>query len=338
MEFRILGHLEVVRGSRRLELGGPKQRAVLAALVLEPNSVVPLYRLLDQLWGEEPPPRATATLQAYVSNLRRILEPERRPRAPATVLMTQAPGYLLRVDPGRVDFLVFRALATKGRQLLVEGKPRAAREAFTESLALWRGHPLGDLPDERFSQLTATRLEDERLDVLEGEIDADLALGQHAAIIPELEHLVTEHPYRERFWYQLLLSMYRAGRQADALSGFQRVRALFSEDLGIDPSASCGRSKERSCSSPLLSIGSLPWKRSRWSKPPAGKPQNYRCNRPRPRPASPTSTVFRSLAAVLNWPPSSRWRKKSIKAAVVCFSSRVSPGSESLAWLRSSSP
>jgi DNA-binding SARP family transcriptional activator len=238
MEFRILGHLEVVRGSRRLELGGPKQRAVLAALVLEPNSVVPLYRLLDQLWGEEPPPRATATLQAYVSNLRRILEPERRPRAPATVLVTQAPGYLLRVDPGRVDFLVFRALATKGRQLLVEGKPRAAREAFTESLALWRGHPLGDLPDERFSQLTATRLEDERLDALEGRIDAELALGQHAAIIPELEHLVTEHPYRERFWYQLLLSMYRAGRQADALSGFQRVRALFSEDLGIDPSAS----------------------------------------------------------------------------------------------------
>jgi DNA-binding SARP family transcriptional activator len=237
MEFRILGPLEVVRGSRRLELGGPKQRAVLAALVLEPNRVVPLYRLLDQLWGDEPPPRATATLQAYVSNLRRILEPHRRPRAPATALVTQAPGYLLRVAPGRIDFLVFEALATKGRQLLADGKPRAARDAFTESLALWRGRALADLLDERFSQLTATRLEDERLDALEGRIDAELALGQHAAIIPELEHLVTEHPYRERFWYLLLLSLYRAGRQADALTGFQRVRALFSEDLGIDPGA-----------------------------------------------------------------------------------------------------
>jgi DNA-binding SARP family transcriptional activator len=237
MEFRILGPLEVVIGSRRLELGGPKQRAVLAALVLEPNRVVSLYRLLDQLWGEEPPPRATATLQAYVSNLRRILEPERRPRAPATVLVTQAPGYLLRVDPGGVDFLVFKALATKGRQLLTEGKPRAAREAFTESLALWRGPALADFLDEGFSQLTATRLEDERLDALEDRIYAELALGQHTAIIPELEHLVTEHPYRERFWYQLLLSLYRAGRQADALSGFQRLRALFSDDLGIDPSA-----------------------------------------------------------------------------------------------------
>jgi DNA-binding SARP family transcriptional activator len=237
MEFRILGPLEVVRGSRRLELGGPKQRAVLAALALEPNRVVPLYRLLDQLWGEEPPPRATATLQAYVSNLRRILEPERRPRTPATVLVTQAPGYLLRVDPGGVDFLLFEAQATKGRQLLAAGKPRAARDAFTESLALWRGPALADLLDERFSQTTATRLEDERLDVLEGRIDAELALGQHAAVVPELERLVTEHPYRERFWYLLLLSLYRAGRQADALSGFHRVRALFSEDLGIDPSA-----------------------------------------------------------------------------------------------------
>src|SRR5919106_1988355 len=238
MEFRILGPLEVVGGSRRLELGGPKQRAVLAALVLESNRVVPLYRLLDQLWGEEPPPRATATLQAYVSNLRRILEPERRPRAPASVLVTQAPGYLLRVDPGRVDFLVFKALATKGRQLLTEGKPLAARDAFTESLALWRGPALADFLDEGFSRLTATRLEDERLDALEGRIDAELELGHHTAIIPELEHLVTEHPYRERFWYQLLLSLYRAGRQADALNEFQRVRALFSEDLGIDPSAS----------------------------------------------------------------------------------------------------
>src|SRR5918996_5577334 len=190
MEFRILGPLEVVRGSRRLELGGPKQRAVLAALVLEPNRVVPLYRLLDQLWGEEPPPRATATLQAYVSNLRRILEPERRPRAPATVLVTQAPGYLLRVDPGRIDFLVFEALATKGRQLLADGKPHAARDAFTESLALWRGPALADFLDEGFSRLTATRLEDERLDALEGRIDADLALGQHTAVIPELEHQV----------------------------------------------------------------------------------------------------------------------------------------------------
>src|SRR5918996_4726667 len=237
MEFRILGPLEVVGGSRRLELGGPKQRAVLAALVLESNRVVPLYRLLDQLWGEEPPPRATATLQAYVSNLRRILEPERRPRTPATILVTQAPGYLLRIDPDRVDFLVFEALATKGRRLLADGKPHAAREVFTQSLALWRGPALADLVDERFSQTTATRLEDERLDVFEGRIDAELALGQHAAIIPELERQVTEHPYRERFWYLLLLSLYRAGRQADALNSFHRVRALFSEELGIDPSA-----------------------------------------------------------------------------------------------------
>ena len=142
MEFRILGPLEVVRGSRRLELGGPKQRAVLAALVLEPTRVVPLYRLLDQLWGEEPPPRATATLQAYVSNLRRILEPERPPRAPATVLVTQPPGYLLRVGPGDVDFLRFEALAAEGRRLLSDGQPGPAHRAFTESLALSAHHHL----------------------------------------------------------------------------------------------------------------------------------------------------------------------------------------------------
>src|ERR671919_89828 len=117
MEFRILGLLEVVRGSRRL----------------------------DQLWGEEPPPRATVTLQAYVSNLRRILEPERRPRSPANVLVTQPPGYVLRVDSSRVDFLAFEALATKGRQLLAEGNPRTARDAFTESLALWRGPALAGI-------------------------------------------------------------------------------------------------------------------------------------------------------------------------------------------------
>ena len=236
MEFRILGPLEVVRGSRRLELGGPKQRAVLAALLVEPNRVVPLYRLLDQLWGEEPPPRATATLQAYVSNLRRILEPERRPRSPANVLVTQPPGYVLRVDSSRVDFLAFEALAMKGRQLLAEGNPRTARDAFTESLALWRGPALADLLDEGFLQNTATRLEDLRLAALDERFEVELALGRHADVISELEYLVTEHPYRERFWFLLLLSLYRAGRQADALNAFRKVRTVFSEDLGIDPS------------------------------------------------------------------------------------------------------
>jgi DNA-binding SARP family transcriptional activator len=228
--------LEVLDGQRLVELGRPKQRALLAVLLVHANQVVALDRLIEELWGEEPPAQATASLQAYVSNLRRALEPGRPPRTPSRVLVTQPPGYRLVVAPTDLDAAGFVALAEEGHRLLEAERPAPAVQVLREALGLWRGPALADMADEPFAQAERQRLEELRLVVLEERLDAELAVGGHAAAAVELGDLVGRYPFRERLHGLLMLALYRSGRQAEALQAFQAARRVLGEELGVDPS------------------------------------------------------------------------------------------------------
>src|SRR5580765_5652214 len=205
MEFRILGPLEVISDGQSLDLGGAKQRALLAVLLLNPNQVVSRDRLIDALWEENPPDTAPKALQVHVSRLRRLLGSDR--------IETRTPGYAIRVDLDELDAERFERLAAEG-----ESSQRA------EALALWRGPPLADVAHTRFARQEIGRLQERRLAVLEERIEGDLALGRRADLIAELEALAAEHPLRERFRALLMLALYRGGRQAEALDVYQDAR------------------------------------------------------------------------------------------------------------------
>jgi DNA-binding SARP family transcriptional activator len=216
-------------------LGGPKERLLLALLLTRPNQVVPVEALIRGLWGEAPPPTAAKTLQSHVKRLRRALEPERARGAADEVLVTRQPGYLLRVAPGALDATRFEELTAQGGRALAEGTTPAAESMLREALGLWRGQAFEEFLDSDFGAAESDRLAELRLVALEDRIEADLRLGRHRELVAELEGLVREHPLRERLWAQLLLALYRAGRQADALLAYQRARSILVEDLGIDP-------------------------------------------------------------------------------------------------------
>ncbi len=235
MKWRILGPLEVTAGDEPVDLGGPKQRALLAVLLIHANRVVALDQLIDALWGEAPPARATATLQVFISNLRRSLEPDRPPRSPATVLLTRPPGYMLTVEPDNLDSGRFERLARDGRRLLVEGDPSGAHAALTEALNLWQGRALAEFAHEAFAQPEANRLEGLRLLAVEDRVQAGLDLGRHREVVAELETVLADNPLRERLWGMLMLAEYRSGRQADAVRSFQEARRRLAEELGIEP-------------------------------------------------------------------------------------------------------
>ena len=235
VQFRLLGPLEAQDGERRVELGRPKQRVLLAVLLVHANQVVSLDRLVEELWGEEPPPQAAASLQTYVSNLRRALEPGRPARAPSRVLVSQPPGYRLVVGAGDLDAAQFAALAEEGHRLLGAGRPAAAAQVLREGLALWRGPALAEVADEAFAQAERNRLEELRVAALEDRVAADLDLGGHAAAVAELEELAGRYPFRERLAGLLMLALYRSGRQAEALQAFQAARRALADELGIDP-------------------------------------------------------------------------------------------------------
>jgi DNA-binding SARP family transcriptional activator len=235
MEFRILGPLEVVRGDRPVDLGRPKQRALLAVLLLDANHVVPVDRIVDRLWGDHAPPRAVDALQVHVAGLRRALEPERPPRTPPQILVTQPPGYMLRISPEDLDAARFEDLAAQGHRLLTEGRPAEARPLLIEALALWRGPALVEFAFQPFAQAEAARLEELRALALENRLEADLALGGASALIPELEQLLTIRPLRERVWALLMLALYRAERQSDALDAFARARKVLYNEMGVEP-------------------------------------------------------------------------------------------------------
>ncbi len=235
MQFQILGPLQVLDAGRPLALGRPKQRAVLAILLLDAGSVVSLDRLVEELWGPQAPSQALASVQAYVSHLRRLLEPQRAPGAPATVIVNQAPGYRIVVGPDDLDAARFETLARTGHDLLHEGEAARAAETLEAALGLWRGPVLADLADAPFVQAERARLEDLRLTALEDRLGADLRIGRHARIVAELERLTGEHPFRERLQGLRMAALYRCGRQAEALQGYQQFRVQLREELGLDP-------------------------------------------------------------------------------------------------------
>jgi YVTN family beta-propeller protein len=243
MDYRILGSFEVRMEGRLVGLGGEKPRALLAILVLHRNEVVSADRLIDDLWGESPPETALRTLRAYVSRLRKALgangaspdESDRASGADGGVLVTQGHGYVLRVAPGELDVERFGEMADRGREALAARKPREAAAMLSEALAIWRGPPLADFAYEPFAQSSIAQLEELRLAAIEDRVEADLALGRARNLVGELRDLVARYPLRERLRGQLMLGLYRSGRQAEALEVFQEFRRTLSEELGLEP-------------------------------------------------------------------------------------------------------
>jgi YVTN family beta-propeller protein len=233
VDFRILGPLEVSNHGHELAIAGSKQRAVLAILLLHANEVVSSDRLIEQLWGERPPPTAAKSLQVHVSRLRRSLESGGQ--GSESPIVTRGGGYLIRIEPNELDLERFRALMEEGTRALADGVPGRATELLGEGLALWRGAPLADFAYESFAQPEIAQLEELRLTAVEARIEAELALGHHAQTIGELESLVDRHPFRERLWAQLMLALYRSGRQAEALQAYREARRALVDDLGIEP-------------------------------------------------------------------------------------------------------
>jgi DNA-binding SARP family transcriptional activator len=225
LEFRILGPLEVVEEGRVLTLAGGRQRSLLALLLTRPNEVVSADRLIDELWPSEPPQNAANALQYHVSQLRKSL-------GAADTVVTQPPGYLIRIGPNELDLLRFERLVAEAER----AAPEQAAELLREALALWRGPALADVANEPFAQMEILRLEELRLRALELRLEADLAGGRHGEVVGELEALVREHPLRERLRAALMRALYGSGRQAEALELYRETRRTFVDELGIEPS------------------------------------------------------------------------------------------------------
>jgi DNA-binding SARP family transcriptional activator len=226
MDFRILGPLEVDRDGRALKLAGARERAILAILLLHANEIVSTDALIDRVWPSEPPSTAGKALQVYVSRLRKELGTD--------VIVTRSPGYLIRVGPDELDLHRFEQLFDRAHG----AEPRVASELLREALSLWRGAPLADFAYDAFAQAEVARLEELRFAALEERLQADLALGRHGQLVGELDSLVAEFPLRERLRELLMLALYRAGRQAEALALYQEGRRLLDEELGLEPSES----------------------------------------------------------------------------------------------------
>lgn len=226
VKYRVLGPLMAARGSAPCELGGPRQKMVLAALLANGNRVVSRDALIDAVWSSDPPTAAKASLHSYVSNLRKELGEDQ--------ISSEGGGYRIVVDHDSLDARLFESMVDQARSRLPDD-PAASLSAFRDALALWYGSPYGDLGWEPALRIEAIRLEELRLVAVEDWIEADLTLGQHERVIGQLQSLVREHPYRERFHAQLMLALYRAGRQVEALRVFEDCRRRFAEELGIDP-------------------------------------------------------------------------------------------------------
>jgi DNA-binding SARP family transcriptional activator len=227
MDYRILGPLEALDGERQLPLGGARQRAVLAVLLLHANETLTRDVIVDELWGEDAPPTAAKVLQNCVSALRKELPPD--------TIRTVGGAYGLTLEPGELDRDRFERMLAEGRAALEGGDHAEASDQLRRALALWRGAPLSDFSYERFAEDEIKRLEELHVAALEDRIEADLALGHHDELVPELEALVTRHPLRERLRGQLMLALYRAGRQAEALDSYRAARRTLLADLGIEP-------------------------------------------------------------------------------------------------------
>src|SRR4051794_9141854 len=235
VEVRALGPVEVVVDGSPVDLGPPKQRALFALLLAGADRVVSVDALTERLWAGEPPPRASASLQAYVSNLRRILEPNRAAGTTATVLVTRAPGYLLRTTEMFVDVREFADLVARADARLAADDAAGALSDLDDALGLWRGEPYADVREADWADLEVTRLDELRLSAVEQRARALLDLGRPQAAVADLEALVTTHPLRERSWELLAVALYRCGRQADALTALRTAKERLADELGIDP-------------------------------------------------------------------------------------------------------
>ena len=232
MEFRILGPLQVVHRDQPVVLAGARERAVLALLLLSANEVVSAERLAEDLWSASPPEGAVKALRVFVSRLRKAL----RAAGADEILVTQSPGYVVRIDPADLDAARFQALVADGRRLAAEGDHHRAAAVFREALALWRGPALADVGDAPLARAEAARLEEARLAATEERIEADLACGRHAELIAELDAFTRAHPLRERLWGQRMLALYRSGRQVEALRAYRELREFLAEEVGLEPS------------------------------------------------------------------------------------------------------
>ncbi len=231
IDYRLLGPIEAGANGQVLDVGGQKQRALLAILLLNANQPVPRDVVVDRLWGERPPAGAQHTLEVYVSRLRKTLEPA----AAGPVVLARRGAYLLRAASERIDVCRFERLAGEGRRALAANAPGRAGGHLREALALWRGAPLADVGDEPFARAEIARLEELRAGVLEDRIEADLALGRHVELVSELEALTAAFPLRERLHQQRMIALYRCGRQAEALAAYQAARRMLVDELGIEP-------------------------------------------------------------------------------------------------------
>ncbi len=285
MDFRILGPFEVRDGSRPLALGGEKQRAVLAILLLHRNEVVSADRLIDELWGESPPPGARRTLRAYISKLRRALaadgaapaEGGNSEREPGDgVLLTRGHGYVLEVLPGELDLDRFTEAAERGRDALAAGRPADAARLLREGLSLWRGAPLGEFSYEGFAQTAIAQLEELYLGAVEERAEADLVLGRAREHVGELRDLVARHPLRERLRGQLMLALYRAAGRPRRSRSTRISAGRCLRSWASSPGTAFSSSSSRS--SPATPPSTFPPRPRR----PARASPGRRCLRPRP--------------------------------------------------------
>jgi DNA-binding SARP family transcriptional activator len=223
----LLGPLRVEVGERTVDIGAAKQRAIIEVLALHAGSAVSTAQLIDSLWGEAPPLRASKALQVYVSRLRQTLGEES--------IRTEAPGYALTVPRDHIDVHVFEQTIEAARRALRAHQSSRAVELFDRALELWQGDPLADLDDSDVGRAEVARLHELRVSALEQRAAARTEMGDAGEVVPELERLVIEHPFRERLWCQLMVALYRSGRQHDALAAYRRARRVLVDELGIEP-------------------------------------------------------------------------------------------------------
>lgn len=238
-EYRILGPLEIIRDGRTCTPQATKQRALLALLIYHANEHLTTHRLIDELWDSRPPASAHATLQMYVSAVRRTLFPahsgaDRDPRR-HPILRTECSGYVMRIEPEDLDLTRFRALAERGRSAVRDGRCAEAGEHFRQALALWRGTALADLSHTGMLAHYALRLDEERLAIWQERIGADMCRGWSTEVVGELEELCAKYPLREFFYEQLMYALYHSGRRAEALKVYTRAHQIMVEDVGIGP-------------------------------------------------------------------------------------------------------
>ncbi|SFR16086.1 DNA-binding transcriptional activator of the SARP family [Lentzea waywayandensis] len=251
VEFRVLGPLQVLLDTEPLLVRAGRQRALLVSLLLRAGTSVSVDELAGNVWGENPPARARATLQTYVMRLRQLL-------GPSVPIKTVPDGYLIDVDEKTIDLMRFEPLIEQGEQERAAGNLQAASAAFAAALGLWRGPALVDVPSEILHRDEVPRLDERRLHVLERRVEVDLELGRHGELVAELSRLTSEHPLRERFWAQLMVALYRSGRQSEALAAYQRVSRLLGDELGIDPGDELRRVHSQVLSGSIDAVARVP--------------------------------------------------------------------------------